>query len=90
MRWIFAVMVVALSACTTQSGVIADGPDAYRVMITGQTGFTPAGKLKIDAYRQATAHCARSGKRMETIEDNSVNNGFLRFPAADVRFRCVS
>lgn len=90
MRRIFSIAAIcALSACTAQSGVIPDGPDAYKVIISGKTGFTPTGQLKINAYRQANSYCARSGKRMETIADNSVENGFLRFPSAEIRFRCV-
>lgn len=89
MRWISVVLFAFLAACTAQSGVMADGPDAYRVLITGKSGFTSTGSLKINAYRQATAYCARSGKRMEVITDSSVQNGFLRFPSADVRFKCV-
>lgn len=89
MRWIAMIAAVLIGGCTSQSGVIPDGPDAYRVMIAGKTGFTPTGKLKIVAYRQANAFCARSGKKAETITNSSVENGFLRFPSADIRFRCV-
>lgn len=88
MRWIF-VTALLIGGCASQSGVMADGPDAYRVMIAGKSGFVSTGKLKMDAYRQANAYCARTGKRVETVADESVENGPLRFPSANIRFRCI-
>lgn len=90
MRRTSMALLVLIAGCTAQSGVMADGPEGYRVLVTGKSGFTSTGSLKISALRQASAYCARSGKRMETVSDNSVQNGFLRFPSADIRFRCVS
>jgi hypothetical protein len=87
----FAIAIaVALSACTSKSGVIPDGPDRYIVIVSGKTGFTPVGDLKISAYKQASGYCSSRGKRMETIEDKSVRAGFGRFPEAEIRFKCVA
>lgn len=87
---IVALAAIALSACSSRSGVIPDGPDTYMVIVAGKTGFTPVGKLKIGAYRQATAYCAARGKQMETVQDRSVGTGFLRFPEAEIHFKCTA
>lgn len=83
---IFAAL--AMAGCTSRSGVIADGPGTYMIIIAGKTGFSPVGSLKIKAYEQASAYCTASGRTMETIKEKSVPTGFLRFPEAEVHFRC--
>lgn len=88
MRWNL-MLLLFLAGCTAQSGVIADGPDAYRIMITGKSGFTASGKLKIEAYQEAAEYCSKMRKRMEKVEENTVENGFLRYPSTDLRFKCI-
>jgi putative hemolysin len=90
LRFTVLAMALALGACSSRSDVIPDGPDAYMIIIAGKTGFTPVGKLKIAAYRQATSYCSSQGRRMETTRDNSVPTGFLRFPEAEIHFKCVT
>lgn len=89
-RALVIIAVLMIAGCASQSGVMPDGPNAYRVIVSGKSGFVSTGKLKISAYQQATRFCASNGKRAETIADNSVENGFLRFPTADIRFQCVN
>lgn len=83
------VLIALLAACTTRSGVIQDGPDRYMVIMAGKTGFTPVGKLKIRAYRDASAFCTSRGMRMEAITEKSVPTGFMRFPESELHFKCV-
>jgi len=47
-RQFFAILLVSLllTACTSSSGVIPDGKDAYRVVQTGDTGFTNSNTLQ--------------------------------------------
>jgi len=81
---------IILSACTSSTGIVKDGKDAFRIMITGDTGFTNSGSLQKKAYRDASNHCSSKGKIMETIEmDSKQARPLGGWPEATLRFRCV-
>lgn len=79
-----------ITACTSSSGVIPDGKDAYRVMHTGDTGFTNSNTLQKNAYKEAMTFCAQQGKTIETINMESKQSRPLGgWPEASLLFRCV-
>ncbi|WP_163337908.1 hypothetical protein [Desulfopila sp. IMCC35008] len=90
-RWllVFAVMIV-VGGCTKSTGVVPDGVDAFRVMHTGDTGFTNSATLQKNAYQEATTFCAQQGKIVETINMESKQaRPFGGWPEATLLFRCV-
>ncbi len=82
--------VLALTGCTTSSGVMAASGGAYTVTKSGKTGFTPLGSLRKDAYEEARAFAASKGMEAEVISVNEVPAGFARWPQVDLRFRLVN
>ena len=72
------------------TGVIADGSDAYLIMRTGATGFVSSSSLQKKAYEEASAFCKAKSSVMETISmDSKAARPFGGFPEATLRFRCV-
>lgn len=85
------LLVLVLTGCATNSGVIPDGKDAYIVMVSGGRGFASAGELKIDAYKEAQAFCQKQDKQLESISEKSVQAGVLANSSeAELKFRCIA
>lgn len=79
-----------LSACVTTTNIQPDGPDGYRVMSVGDTGFSNSGSMQMKLYNQATAFCAERGLTVETIETTSQQARPMGgWPQALLRFKCV-
>jgi hypothetical protein len=85
------LLAVLLASCSTNSGVIPDGKDAYIVMVSGGRGFASAGELKIDAYKEAQEFCRKQDKQLETISDKTVQAGVLSSTSeAELKFKCIA
>lgn len=83
-------LVVIISGCTSSSGVIPDGTDSYRVMWTGDTGFTNSGTLQKSAYQEASSFCLRQGEVVETVSmDSKQSRPLGGWPEATLIFKCV-
>lgn len=85
------LLCFVLTGCATNSGVIADGKDAYIVLVSGGHGFSSAGVLKIDAYQKANAYCLKQDKQLETISEKTTQAGVLANSSeAELKFRCIA
>lgn len=83
-------MSLFIIGCTSSSGVIQDGRDAYRVMHTGDTGFTNSNTLIQDAYKEANAFCAKKQQIVETLNlESKQARPMGGWPEASLWFRCV-
>ena len=81
----------ASAASPSNSGVVPDGANAYRILLVGKTGFASSGTLQRKAYEQATAHCGTQSLVMETISmESKQSRPFGGWPEATLRFRCVA
>lgn len=89
-NWIWTASLL-LAACTTTSGIVPDGADAYRIESGGKTGATRSTKLQSKNYETASAFCAGKGKVVETLDADSKRAAPLGgYPEANLRFRCVT
>lgn len=85
------LLAFIMTGCATNSGVIPDGKDAYIVLVSGGHGFSSAGVLKIDAYKNANAYCMKQDKQLETISEKTVQAGILsNVSEAELKFRCIA
>lgn len=83
-------LVLVISGCTNSSGIIPDGEDSYRVMWTGDTGFTNSGTLQKKAYKEASSFCMDKGRILETVTmDSKQSRPLGGWPEATLIFRCV-
>lgn len=90
-RWIGVAALTALVACTSSTGIVQDGPDAYRIASDGATGATKSTALQSRNYEAATAFCAEKGKVVETLSADTKRAAPLGgYPEANLRFRCVT
>ncbi len=90
-KLIFVSILVALTGCTSSSGIIPDGQSSYRVIHTGDTGFTNSNTLTKDAYAEANAFCAKQGKIVETLNlESKQARPMGGWPEASLWFRCVN
>ena len=65
------------------------GDGEYIVSRSGDTGFTPVGKLRRKAVEDVNRYAGERGLVPEIISVNEVAAGFGVFPQVDVRFRLV-
>jgi hypothetical protein len=91
LKRILLMAALTLSGCVTNPGVMPDGPDAYRIMAVGSTGFSSSGSMHMKIYKQATEFCSSRGRVVETIETEAQQaHAWGGFPEASLRFRCVA
>lgn len=89
-RFSVVIATALLAGCVSNPGVVQDGPDGYRIMAVGKTGFSSSGSMQAENYRQATEFCAAKGQVVETLDTDSKQARPLGgFPEASLRFRCV-
>ena len=83
-------VVVLLTGCTKDSGIIRVDGDKYFISIQSpQVSFGPPVEQKAEVYRQANDFCEKDGLVLETIELREVNQVFGRHGSAHLTFRCV-
>jgi hypothetical protein len=93
MKLIFCQIILTLSvvACTSTSGVIPDGRDSYRIVHTGDTGFTNSNTLQKNAYGEASKFCRDKGKVVETKHlESKQARPMGGWPEATLIFRCIT
>ena len=65
------------------------GDGEYIVSRSGDTGFTPVGKLRRKAVEDVNRYAGERGLIPEIISVNEVPAAFGIFPQVDIRFRLV-
>ena len=84
-------LVVLISGCTVNSGIIPMDKDTYFISIQSpQVSFGPPVGQKADAYKEANEFCYKQNKDLETVDIKEVNQIFGRHGSAHLTFRCVS
>ena len=87
---LFTVVAITLVGCSTSTGVVPVGDNAYYVSIRGpQLSFGPPVAQKADAYKEANEYCSALGLRMEQVEIKEVNQVFGRHGSAQLTFKCI-
>lgn len=86
-----ATLLVLITGCASNSGVVPIGPDTYMVSRQAATGFTGLGTLKADAFREASAHCVSEGKLIRVTNTTENPGPYIlgNFPRADIQFMCL-
>ena len=84
-------LALILTGCSSTSGVIPDGKDSFVVIVSGGHRFTSSSEMKIDAYKEANAHCKKADKNIETIAERSIQSGVLTNTSeAELKFKCIA
>ncbi|MDR3452634.1 MAG: SHOCT domain-containing protein [Rhodoferax sp.] len=73
------------------SGVVPMGQDTFMISAQSFTGFSSAGSVKADIYKEGSAYCATLGKEFQPVNDHGVDGVPGRsFASAEVQFRCLN
>jgi len=84
-------LVILISGCTTNSGIIPMDKGTYFISIRSpQLSFGPPVEQKADAYKQANLFCSEKKMLLETVDIKEINQVFGRHGSAQLTFRCVS
>ncbi len=91
MKPIFVLVVVTLTGCASNSGIVQMGSNTYMVSRQAATGFTGMGTLKAEAMKEAFDQCQKTGKAVEVIETIDAKPPYIfgNFPKTEIRFKCV-
>ena len=86
------VVLIVLTGCASNSGVVPIGGDTYMVSRQAATGFSGMGTLKADAMREAYGQCQKTGKVVKVIETIDAKPPYIlgNYPKTEVRFECVA
>jgi hypothetical protein len=86
------VLVLIMSACASNSGVVQTGTDTYLITKQAATGFPGLGNLKSDAMKEAYAQCSQTGKSVHVVESQETKRPYVlgNYPRIDITFRCVA
>ncbi len=85
------IMLIVISGCASNSGVIPMGEDTYVVSRQAATGFSGSGTLKADAFAEAREFCEKQNKKLQVVNTTEAQPPFIfgNFPKAEVQFMCL-
>lgn len=83
-----ACATAILSGCA--SGIVAMGEDTYYMSDTGLWSWSSKAGIKANLIKEATAFCAKEGKKLQPIGSEGVDGSFNNFAQADFTFRCLA
>ena len=81
-------MATLISGCSTTSGVVSTGSDAYMISRT-QWGFRGPGLVKAAAIKEADTYCKKHGKVIKVTKTVETGVKFGSEPAAEVYFKML-
>lgn len=89
---VFAMsLLVFLTGCAANSGVIPIGKDTYMVSRQAATGFSGSGTLKAEAFQEANQFCLTQAKELQVLSTHEALPPYIlgNFPKAEVQFMCL-
>jgi hypothetical protein len=89
---VFAMsLLVFLTGCAANSGVIPIGKDTYMVSRQAATGFSGSGTLKAEAFQEANQFCLTRAKEVQVVSTHEAAPPYIlgNFPKAEVQFMCL-
>ncbi len=89
---VFAAIVILLSGCATDSGVVQMGKDTFIITKQAATGFSGIGDLKAEVLKEAYAQCSKTGQSVKVIDSQESKPPYIfgNFPRIELTFSCKS
>ena len=88
--WMLIAFPAALTACITTSEVVPTGHDTFMIASHGQMGHSSGPEQKARAFEGANAHCKKTGREVETLNQSETQSAWAVAPSAEIEFRCVA
>lgn len=84
-------LVVLLSSCASNSGVVSLGNDRFIISKQAATGFSGVGAIRTEALQEASAECQKTGEAVEIESQTETEPPYLlgNYPRVEITFRCV-
>ena len=91
MKKIITAGAIFLAGCASNSGVIPIGQDTFMVSRQAATGFSGSGKLKAEAFQEASQYCEKLGKSLQVVSTHEASPPYIlaNFPKAEIQFMCL-
>lgn len=89
MKFLCLVSTIFLTACTSTTGVVSMGKDAYMIAREDNGPAASLGAIKTAAFKEAGAFCSGRGKTMQVTKESDTPRSFGQFPQTSVQFTCV-
>ena len=88
---IYFALVILVTGCASNSGVVPIGPDTFMVSRQAATGFSVSGTLKAEAFQEANPYCLSQKKKLQVIYTAEAQPPYVfgNFPKAEVQFMCL-
>lgn len=86
----FLLLLLFVTGCATNSGVIPTGKNSYLVFREGSSSFSKPGLLRVEALKEAANYCVKEGKKMNVISVEDGKPPFIlgNYPKSEVKFTC--
>ena len=88
---IYCALVILLTGCASNSGVVPIGPDTFMVSRQAATGLSGSGTLKAEALQEANQYCLSQKKKLLVVNTAEAQPPYVfgNFPKAEVQFMCL-
>jgi hypothetical protein len=88
---IYSTLVILVTGCASNSGVVPIGPDTFMVSRQAATGFSGSGTLKAEAFQEANQYCLSQKKKLQVVHTAEAQPPYVfgNFPKAEVQFMCL-
>ncbi|WP_152598710.1 hypothetical protein [Janthinobacterium sp. RA13] len=85
-----AIVVIFISGCAAQTGVISTGQDSYMILNQGTGFWVSPSTLVANATREAGNHCSNQRKQLDILSTQERPFGLRpgAYPEGEIRFAC--
>lgn len=89
MKMIMMITALAVLGGCAATGVVPIGQDTYMVSRQGSGGWSSVGKLKAEAFGEASQYCVSQKKSIQVVNTREQPSGIGRLPEAEIQFMCL-
>jgi hypothetical protein len=89
MRKMSVVVILAITGCATNTGILPASDGNYTVMRQGTSFLVSTAELKTQAIKEATDYCESRKRPLKVVHVKEIPAGaFGRWPEAEILFTC--
>ena len=88
---ISVILLLAVCACASHTGVVPMGKDTYMIAKQQATGFPGLGNIKAEIIAEGTRYCAGLGKNFQIVSMQETQPPYVlgNYPRAEIQFMCL-
>ncbi len=86
------ILLLAVCACASHTGVVPLGKDTYMIAKQQATGFPGLGNIKAEIIAEGTQYCAGLGKKFQIVSMQETQPPYVlgNYPRAEIQFMCLA